>query len=392
MRGARWVFAIASLGVAAAVLIPRLRRPPPLDVEVVQLERGVVREMVPAASTGEVKPARRVNVRSDLAGTVKKLHKRRGDRVTEREVLLTFESDELLARTDQARANVESAKIAEAIAKTRAEAAGRALDRARSLESGGALAAADLERAQTEASAASHAIEQAAAAHRQAEAALKLTTVALQRVEIHAPFAGVLQEVAVEVGVLVTPGTFLFDLIDDSTTLLEIPFDESDAPKIAVGQRVSLSLEGLRAKELWGTVSYVPPAMGKAEASTLEVTRVKKDRSLYVEVKPDDPAPFRVGASVNAELLLNEKSDVAFLPSNVLIGRGIEREVYLAADGRAKRVKIRPGLTSWERTEIISGLTPSDVVISSLDVDGLEDGASVKVKGEPKKSPLAESR
>ncbi|MBI2372778.1 MAG: efflux RND transporter periplasmic adaptor subunit [Deltaproteobacteria bacterium] len=392
MRGVAWAVAITAVVSIAGVAYVRSQRAPPVEVEVARLARGAVRELVPAASSGEVKPARRVSLRAELAGTVRKVTKRRGERVKEGELLLVFDSDELLARREQARANVESAGIAEKIAATRAAAATRTLERARSLVASGAIAPAEVERAETEAEAAAHAVEQAGAARKQAGAAEKLATVALERSEVHAPFPGVLQEVSAELGVMVAPGSQLFDLIDDSSVVVEVPFDEADAAKIATGQRVSLSLEGLGVRELWGTVSYVPPAMGKAsDLGALESARNRKDRSLYVEVKPDDPAPFKVGASVNAELLVNEKPDVAFVPSTAVIGRGLERDVYLLKEGKARKVRVRAGLTSWERTEIVSGLSPNDLIISNLNVEGLSDGALARQKGVPA-APVAESK
>lgn len=365
--------------VAAGVSLFLFTRPePPIQVDVVRVERGEVRELVPAAAAGVVKAERRVTVRAELAGTVAAVEKRAGARVEAGAVIVRFSSDELDARLAQARANTEAGQVLVDMALDRQAVADKALERSKKLKERGAISGTDLERVEAEARAAKLNVDKAKSAVTQARAAEKLARVLLNRATVTAPFAGVLQDVTAELGVQVAPGAALFDLIDDQRVVVEVPVDEADIPKISVGQAVLIRVSGRRDDPIAGKVDFIPPALGRSSAApSLEASLSARDRALYVHVAPDDASGLRVGGAVDAEFLVRRRDDVPWVPTQVVMGRGMTRAVYRVQDGRARRVTFEPGLTSWERTEVVSGLEVGDVIVSSLDDKRLEDRARV---------------
>lgn len=385
-RALPWV-TLLLLGCGGAALIAYSRtREPPIEVETVRVEKGEVREMISSAAAGEVKPARRVTVRAEIAGTVAQVKRHQGDRIAAQEVIVLFTSDEIEARSLQAQANVDAARVAVRTAEARRSTAKKTLERARKLRAGEAISEAELDRAETEFDGLEHAVEQALAAEKQALAAQRLAEVTKKRASVVAPFAGVLQAVFAETGVQLAPGAALFDLIDDSSVRIDVPVDESDIARVTVGQRVILGTEGRRGRPLTGAVSLIPPAVGRSsEAGSLGAPMLgDKERWIYIQVSPDEPKELRVGASVNAEFLVSARQDVLYVPSHVVIGRGVTRAVYRIDRGKVVKTPIQAGLTSWERTEVVSGLRAADEVISSLNAKGLEEGARVVVRqGQP---------
>lgn len=391
-RRSRWI-TIAVLVIAGAVTAAVLAKPkPPLEVDVVSVDRGEVREVIASAASGEVKPARRVTVRAEIPGTVARVLKKRGERVAKDELVVAFASEELAARLDQARANVATAQVAVKTALTRQATAQRAGKRLGTLSAGGAISPNDLERGETEIEVTGLGVEQARSAQTQAEMAVKLARIAVGRAEVRAPFAGVLNAVSAELGVQVAPGAVLFDLIDDSDVYVEVPVDEGDAGKISVGQEVTLETDAARSTSMRGTVRFIPPAVGRPEgggglldsaAGAAASAGARRDRFLYLEVAPvmTATAALRVGASVNAELLVRAKPDVVRVPTHAVVGRGVERQVWILEGGKARTVKFRAGLTSWEHTEVLGGLEPGAVVIATLNTKGLSEGARVVVRG-----------
>jgi HlyD family secretion protein len=369
------VLAIAGLGLGYA-----LRPEPAIEVETMPVERGTVREVVPSAASGEVLPARRVTVRAEMGGTVEKVVKRAGDRIAAGELVVAFGSAELDGRVAQARANLDAALVTVQIARTRYDAVSRAHERTKKLAARGALAPMDLEKSETERLAAEQAVAQARAAEKQARAALELARVALERTHVTAPFAGVLQDVFAEVGVQATPGAPLFDLIDDASVHVRVPVDESDIERISMGQTVFLRTGADRDTELKGKVVHIPPAVGRSSAAPVASPLQERERAFYVDVEPEDRAKFFVGASVAAEFLVSERHDVLFVPTHLVVGTGLERSVFRIENGRAHKVRFKPGLTSWDRTEAISGLEEGDRIVSSLNKRGLEDGVRVRLQ------------
>jgi hypothetical protein len=84
--------------------------------------------------------------------------------------------------------------------------------------------------------------------------------------------------------------------------------------------------------------------------------------------------------SANVEIVVAEKPHVAFLPTNVIIGRGVKRAVYRLEGKVARNVPVEVGLSNWERSEILGGVRAGDVVVATLNAKGLEDGAPVQVE------------
>ena len=366
-----------ALVLAGGGLFYAFRPDPPLEVETLNLVRGAVREVVPSAASGEVLPARRVTVRAEMGGTVELVAKHPGDRVAAGDLVLSFASQELDARVTQARANLDAALVTVQIAKTRFDAVAKAHERATKLAARGAIAQMELEKSDTEKLAADQSVSQARAAEKQARAALDLARVAQERAKVTAPFAGVLQDVLAELGVQATPGAPLFDLIDDASVRVRVPVDESDISRISMGQTVFLRTGANRDTEYRGKVVQIPPAVGRSASSPMANPMQERERAFYIDVEPEDRTRFFVGASVSAEFLVSERDDVLFVPTHLVIGTGLERSVFRVEKGRAHKVAFKPGLTSWDRTEVVSGLDKGDQIISNLNKRGLEDGVRV---------------
>ena len=76
----------------------------------------------------------------------------------------------------------------------------------------------------------------------------------------------------------------------------------------------------------------------------------------------------------------------------VLVLWEVAYRVFKIEGGVAKKVAFRAGLTSWERTEVLSGLSENDQVIATLNVRDLDDGKQVKVRQVLDPPSLAEPR
>ncbi len=124
-------------------------------------------------------------------------------------------------------------------------------------------AQADIAQAQLdllEAGATAEEIAVGQAAVTQAEAALDAARVALERCEIHAPFAGTVGAVNVRAGELIVPGQPLVVLGDLSTLRIETTdLDEIDAARVAVGQQASITFDALGERVFTGHVTRISP-------------------------------------------------------------------------------------------------------------------------------------
>ena len=128
---------------------------------------------------------------------------------------------------------------------------------------------------------------------------------ASQRTVLVAPFDGTVAKIVGEVGEYSTPsppGVAMppaIDLIDESCLYVKAPMDEVDAPKIAVGQPVRITLDALPGRSFAGKVRRIAPYVTAVE---------KQARTVEIEVDFDDPQSagrLLVGYSADVEVILD---------------------------------------------------------------------------------------
>jgi HlyD family secretion protein len=104
----------------------------------------------------------------------------------------------------------------------------------------------------------------------------------------------------------------------------------------------------------------------------------KQARTVEIEAEFDDPekAGLLAGYSADVEVVLEERADTLRLPTSVILP-GDTVFVFDAATGTIAARSVELGISNWEYTEVLSGLTAGDRVVSSVDREGVVDGATV---------------
>jgi HlyD family secretion protein len=379
-RGRRAVGRIAFIvALAGAGWIAQRSWPKkPLAVRVTVATVGVVRDVVSSASAGEVTPELQAIVRAELGGQVVAVRFERGARVKKGDLVVQIDPLDLDARLRQAQAAADTAEAQRAQAQSRLDTLRHQAERASLLASRGAGTVSISEDAAGAVTEATQSVQAITSQKNQALAALAVARVARSRADLVAPFAGVLTDLPVHLGETLPPGAPVLQLIDDGRLHVDATVDEADAAKVQEGQPAELHLDALPERTIAGHVVRVDPVVKRD---------LKGARTLTVEVEVAGvpaarAAGLRPGMSANVEIIAAEKRDVLSVPSNAIIGRGVNRFVYeLTPDGRLFRLHKRAvhiGLSNWERSEITSGLAAGTLVLLSLNEKGVEDGALVR--------------
>jgi HlyD family secretion protein len=152
--------------------------------------------------------------------------------------------------------------------------------------------------------------------------------------------------------------------------------DEVDAPKIAIGQPVRITLDALPGRSFAGKVRRIAPYVTAVE---------KQARTVEIEVDFDDPQSagrLLVGYSADVEVILDVRHDVLRVPSSALL-RG--DRVLLLQDGRLVERPVKTGVANWEHTEIAQGLQGGERIVTSLDRGGVVAGAAAVEDSTPPK-------
>lgn len=187
----------------------------------------------------------------------------------------------------------------------------------------------------------------------QAQAAAELAQSQLDNAVITSPITGVVASRSVDPGELVASGSPAFVVIDVTSVTAEASVDEAMVAKIHVGQRVPVDAEAAGSGMLDGVVQTVSPA---ADPRT---------QGYLVKVRIDHPgAAVRPGMLARISFPVERRRDVLSVPSQALVTESGVQYVYVDAGGIVKKVAVQTGISDETRTEILSGLSEGDLVIT----------------------------
>ncbi len=174
----------------------------------------------------------------------------------------------------------------------------------------------------------------------------------MEQLKVRADFTGVLQQLPVEVGQRVTPGTNLARVADPTKLKAEVKIAETQAKDIQINQKASIDT---RNGIVEGHVIRVDPAV---EQGTVKVD-VALDGELPKGARPD--------LSVDGTIELERLDDVVYVgrPAFGQENNTVGIFKLVAGTSEAVRTPVKLGRSSVNTIEIINGLTPGDQVILS---------------------------
>ncbi|MBC7932224.1 MAG: efflux RND transporter periplasmic adaptor subunit, partial [Rubrivivax sp.] len=188
----------------------------------------------------------------------------------------------------------------------------------------------------------------------QLRAQLRLNQEQVSSLQVRAGTHGVLQEVTVEVGQQITPGTNIARVADPTSLKAALQIPETQIKDITLGQPATIDTRGGGA--VAGRVQRIDPAA--------------RNGTFTVDVRLEGPMPqgARVDLSVDGTIELERLDNVLYV-NRPATGGGAQSSVTLfklAPDGReAVRVPVKLGRASVNTVEVIEGLSEGDTVILS---------------------------
>jgi len=383
-----------------------LFRVKPVDVTVFRVKKGEVESTVTATTTGTVQARALSKISSQYTGRIKRILKRDGERVKKGETLLEIENNDANAQLRLAEANLRGTKTelsqlllsrdmvvsqaSSTLNQTRAKLDNAAanLDRANSLYTKGMISKQEMDSAKSTFDVAQadyesaranelqgkmkdEEIKTARARVEQMESNLQLAGVQLGRTYITAPYSGIITELFVEEGELLSIGTPVLEMADESTMEVDAVIDEVDVGKLRIGQDVKLTFDAFKEKQSLGKILEISPYI---------TTTKEQNRTVNIKVGiTTGQDGILVGMSTDVEVITGRAKDVLYLPTNAIIEKADGQFVFIAEKGVAKEKKIKTGLSNWDTSEVMEGLREVDEVITSLEIKKFTDGTKIKV-------------
>lgn len=375
----RTIIAIALIVLLGAAAVYWLQRNQPIPVQVYEVGRGEVERTVTNTRAGTVNACRRARLSPALGGQIASLPAQEGEAVKKGQLLFEIWNSDLRAQVELAEAELIASEARRQETCIRAELARTEARRLDKLQQQGLASDEDADKASSQAQSTRAACEASAATVNVSRAKLSLARVSLEKTRLVAPFDGVIAEVNGELGEYITPSPVgiptppAIDIIDTSCLYISAPIDEVDAPQIRPGMTARISLDAFGREFFAGRVRRVAPYVLDVE---------KQARTVDVEVdfvSAGDEANLLPGYTADIEVILDANPDSLRIPTEALL-EGNRVYLYDPDLDTIGLTGITTGLSNWRYTEVLEGLAAGQVIVTSIDRDGLADGAVVEIE------------
>jgi len=371
----RIIFAV--IGVFFVGLFYLLSRPEPVVVSIVSVELGTVEQTVANTRAGTVKACQRSRLSLPIGGQIAQLFVKEGDHVEAGQLLMSLWNEDRAAQVAVSQASEKSAVQERQSICISAQSDSREYRRIVNLVKKNLVSkeSADLAKSRSEASKAS--CEAAKAREIQAHSAVTAAQAVLEQTHLRAPFAGSVAEVTGEIGEFSTPSPPgvatppAIDLLTDDCHYISAPIDEVDASDIAIGDRVRVTLDAFRGKAFPAKIRRISPYIMDFE---------KQARTVEVEAELTtlpEGVKLLAGYSADMEIILNSRDNVLRIPSELVVDDSFV--MVLDEEGNLQRKAIEKGLSNWRYTEVASGLSEGENIVSNIGSAGVVAGARAEV-------------
>ncbi|HTD55422.1 MAG TPA: efflux RND transporter periplasmic adaptor subunit [Silvibacterium sp.] len=185
---------------------------------------------------------------------------------------------------------------------------------------------------------------------------------------LRSPIDGVVTDRPLFPGETAAAGTPVITVMDTTSLLAKLHISQAAAQRLAVGGAAELTVPG-EADPQPATISLISPALDPG-STTVEIW-----------LKLANPGgKYKVGTPVHAMIRGTTIPDAVQLPAGAILPAddGSTNVLVVGSDGKAHKHAVKVGLRTTEKVQILSGVTPADMVITEGGY-GLDDGTSVKV-------------
>lgn len=393
-RWMRWALLLALAGTLAAGLVWWLY---PTGGSIVRYRTEVAARgdlVVLVTATGSVQPITKVDVSSELSGTIRKVLVDFNSPVTAGQVLAELDTDKLRATLDSSRARLASAKARVVDARASLVEKERDLARKRTLATKNFTSAANLDIARSAYDRAVAALAVAEAEVGVAQADLTLNETNLAKAKIVSPIGGVVLQRNVDPGQTVAASLqapVLFSIAEDLKKMeLQVNVDEADVGNVRPGQGATFTVDAYAGRRFPATIRDLRYASETVQGVVTYKAVLDVDNSELL-LRPGMTATAEIKATEIADALLVANQALRYTPPSeqsqprqsllrqLLPLPGIprtrtprtrdagaqgEQTLWVLRDGVPAPVKVRTGASDGKNTVILAGeVKPGDQIV-----------------------------
>ena len=333
-------------------------------------------------ATGTIEPVTSVTVGTQVSGIVSKLYVDYNSVVKKGQVIAELDKSNLMSQLNSAKANLQQMqanlrKAQEDLAYQHAN-----FNRYKTLYNKGLVSANDFETARLSYQTASQSVSSVRQQVNAAQEEVKRAQTNLGYATITSPIDGIVLSKSVEEGQTVaasfsTPE--LFTIAQDLTNMQVVAnVDEADIGGVKEGERVTFTVDAYPDETFQGTVKQVrQEATTTNNVVTYEVVISAPNANL--KLKPGLTANVTIFTAERSGVLSVSNKALRYTPTKETVGHmkivdgGGKSKVWVIEGNTIKSVPVNIGMTDGTHTQILSGVSRGQVIVTSVSAVTNED-------------------
>jgi HlyD family secretion protein len=404
------IVVVAVIGVAASGVASRSNAATQVRIETVG-----TRDLVAIVSaTGWIEPHRKVDVQADLVGRITELRVAEGQMVRRGDILLRIDPTQYEAAAQRARAVVSESSSREAQTRANVLQAQRAYDRLRALaeQDANLVSQQAIEEAETQLAVQRELLTAAGFGVAQARAALGEAEDRLSKTVVRSPMDGIVTRLVVEEGEMAIvstmdrAGSLLLTVADLSTMTAVVRVDETDMPRLTIGDSATLTIDAFRGQTFTGQVTEISHSSTRSPRQAQQGGGTAQAVDFEVRITlASPPVGLRSDLSTTAEIVTARRNGVLAIPIIALTVRekapsealpneapaaaaaaadaatsGDQEGVFVVREGKVQFMPVQVGIAGRGYFEAVSGVVEGDSVVAGPyeTVRTLTDGKAVR--------------
>lgn len=201
-----------------------------------------------------------------------------------------------------------------------------------------------------------------------AQAAVRAQGVRVNDATVRAGISGTINKKMAEPGMVVSPGTPMFEIVNINSLKLSVLVDESQVGRIQIGQTVKINVNALPEDSFAGKISFIAP---KSDASL----------NFPVEIEITNNGSLKAGMYATAIFKTNhgaETQNILTIPAEAFVNGVSSGQIFIVENGAAKLIKVTIGKVYGDKVQVLSGLNGGEQVITSGQIN-LDNGSKINI-------------
>jgi membrane fusion protein (multidrug efflux system) len=198
------------------------------------------------------------------------------------------------------------------------------------------------------------------------KADVKVLEAQLAKTQLEAPFDGVIGLRYISEGAYISPNTIIATLYNNSPAKIEFAIPSRYSTLVASGKEIFFKIESDTTRYN-GKVYAIEPRIDPE-------TRTLKLRALADNSK----GTLLPGQFVELELILGSSDTALLIPTEAVVPEQSGKKVFILANGKVKEARIETGIRTNTSLEVLTGLQPSDTVLTT-GILQLREGMEVQI-------------